>query len=306
MTRTRLIALSALTALASVTGLAACGSQDDSGHANGAAKVVTTTNVWGSVATAVAGGHADVKSLLTSDVDDPHSYEATPADAAAIADASLVVINGGGYDHWADDVLKNHKNVTTVDAYSLLPHSAPGEANEHVFYNMAVAKAVAAKIADDLAKSDSANADAYRANAAEFGKKTDAIAATEHAIGQKHPGAAVVSTEPVAHYLLAAAGVVDSTPHGFAAAAEEGHDPAPADVAAVLDLINGHKVDALVVNKQTETAVTKQLQDAARKSTLPIVEVTETLPAGQDFLTWQRQTAEALAHQLDSAAAPGR
>ncbi|WP_285028839.1 zinc ABC transporter substrate-binding protein [Mycolicibacterium sp. lyk4-40-TYG-92] len=302
MTRTRLIALSALTALT----VAACGSQGDSGHANGAAKVVATTNVWGSVATAVAGGHANVKSILTNAAADPHSYEATPSDAAAIADANLVVINGGGYDHWADDVLKNHKNVTTVDAYSQLPHSAPGEANEHVFYNMAVAKAVAAKIADDLAGTDPAHADAYRANAAEFGKQTDAIAATEHTISQKHPGAAVVATEPVAHYLLAAAGVTDSTPHGFAAAAEEGHDPAPADVAAMLDLINGHKVEALVVNKQTETAVTKQLQDAATKAALPIVEVTETLPDGQDFLTWQRQTAEALAHQLDSAAAPGR
>jgi len=299
MTRTSLIALSALTALT----IAACGSQGDSARS---AKVVATTNVWGSVATAVAGGHADVKAILTNDAADPHSFEASPADAAAIADATLVVINGGGYDHWADDVLKNHKNVTTVDAYSLLPHSAAGEANEHVFYNMAVAKAVAAKIADDLAGSDPAHADAYRANAAEFGKKTDEIAATEHAIGQKHPGSAVVSTEPVAHYLLSAAGVVDRTPHGFAAAAEEGHDPAPADVAAVLDLINGHQVDALVVNKQTETAVTKQLQDAARKAALPIVEVTETLPAGQDFLTWQRQTAEALAHQLDTAAVAAR
>ncbi len=299
MTRTSLIALSALTALT----IAACGSQGDSARS---AKVVATTNVWGSIATAVAGGHADVKAILTNDAADPHSFEASPADAAAIADATLVVINGGGYDHWADDVLKNHKNVTTVDAYSLLPHSAAGEANEHVFYNMAVAKAVAAKIADDLAGSDPAHADAYRANAAEFGKKTDEIAATEHAIGQKHPGSAVVSTEPVAHYLLSAAGVVDRTPHGFAAAAEEGHDPAPADVAAVLDLINGHQVDALVVNKQTETAVTKQLQDAARKAALPIVEVTETLPAGQDFLTWQRQTAEALAHQLDTAAVAAR
>ena len=90
MTRTRLIALSALTALT----VAACGSQGDSGHAGGAAKVVTTTNVWGSVATAVAGGHADVKSLLTSDVDDPHSYEATPADAAAIADAAAGLVGG--------------------------------------------------------------------------------------------------------------------------------------------------------------------------------------------------------------------
>ena len=58
MTRTSLIALSALTALT----IAACGSQGDSARS---AKVVATASVWGSVATAVAGGHADVKAILT-------------------------------------------------------------------------------------------------------------------------------------------------------------------------------------------------------------------------------------------------
>lgn len=295
------ITLSALAAV-TVLGVVACGSHS-SDHG---ATVVASTDVWGSVATAVAGGHSTVKSILNSAVDDPHSYEASPADAAAIADASLVVYNGGGYDHWADDVLAGHKNVVTVNAYALLPPSAPGAepANEHVFYDMATAKAVAAKIAEDLATTDPTNAVSYRANAAEFGKQTDAIADIEHQIGQRHPGASVVATEPVAHYLLATAGVADATPHGFATAAEDGHDPSPADLAAVLDLINGHHVSALVVNKQTETAVTKQLRDAAAKASLPVLEVTETLPDGQDYLTWQRQTAEALGHQLDGT--PGR
>lgn len=295
------IALSALAAV-TVLGAVACGS-NSSDHG---ARVVATTDVWGSVATSVAGDHSTVKSILNSAVDDPHSYEASPADAAAIADAALVIENGGGYDHWADDVLAGHKDVKTVNAYALLPPSAPGAppANEHVFYDMATAKAVAAKIAEDLAAADPTNAVSYRANAAEFGKQTDAIADTERQIGQRHPGASVVATEPVAHYLLATAGVSDATPHGFATAAEDGHDPSPADLAAVLDLINGHHVSALVVNKQTETAVTKQLRDAAAKAGLPVVEVTETLPDGQDYLTWQRQTAEALAHQLDGT--PGR
>ena len=294
-------ALAAITALTTVIGLTACGS-----HSDQPAQIVATTDVWGSVAAAVAGGHSNVKSILTSAVDDPHSYEASPSDAAAIADAALVVYNGGGYDHWADDVLASHKNVKTVNAYSLLPPAAPGAepANEHVFYDMAVAKDVAHTIAEDLSTTDPTNAVAYRANAAEFGKQADAIADTERQIGQRHPGASVVATEPVAHYLLATAGVSDATPHGFATAAEDGHDPSPADLAAVLDLINGRHVSALVINKQTETAVTKQLRDAAAKAALPIVEVTETLPEGQDYLTWQRQTAEALAHQLDTA--PGR
>jgi zinc/manganese transport system substrate-binding protein len=47
--------------------------------------------------------------------------------------------------------------------------------------------------------------------------------------------------------------------------------------------------------------VTKQLQDAAQKASVPIVDVTETLPSGTDYLTWQRQTVDQLASQLDKA-----
>jgi zinc/manganese transport system substrate-binding protein len=60
-------------------------------------------------------------------------------------------------------------------------------------------------------------------------------------------------------------------------------------------------VSALLYNPQTQTAVTKQIEDAARRATIPVVTVTETLPQGADYLTWQRQTAEQLASQLDNA-----
>lgn len=61
-------------------------------------------DVWGSVARAVTGGHVPVKSILTGAHADPHSYQASPADAAAIVDAELVIYNGGGYDPWVDQV----------------------------------------------------------------------------------------------------------------------------------------------------------------------------------------------------------
>lgn len=283
----------------------ACGGQ--ASHSHGLT-VVASTDVWGSVARAVAGDYATVDAILTSSTDDPHSYEATPANAAAIADASLVVYNGGGYDHWVDDVLAAHPAVPTVDAYSLLEtQTTPdGPANEHVFYDPPVAKAVAVRVADLLAADDPSHGDAYRANAAEFGRQADAIAKSERAIGDKHPGAAVVATEPVAHYLLVNAGVADRTPAGFASAAEQGDDPSPADLAAMLDLIDQHRVSALVVNTQTESAVTKQIQEAARQASLPVVEVTETLPEGMTYLYWQRKTVEALAAQLDRAPAMSR
>lgn len=288
------------TALAVAIGAAGCSQQESSQPNPSGPAVVATTDVWGSVAGAVAGDHASVTSIMSGTVADPHSFEASPADTAAITDAALVVYNGGDYDHWVENVLEDHPDVPTVDAYALLPNAAPG-ANEHVFYDPATAKAVAAQVADRLAQMDSVQADTYRANAAAFARKADEILALERAIGQEHPGASVVATEPVAHYLLVNSGITDKTPEGFSNAIEEDTDPSPADLAAMLDLISGRQVSALLYNPQTETAVTKQLQDAATRASIPVVTVTETLPEGTDYLTWQRETAEQLASQLDKA-----
>ncbi|WP_319429714.1 metal ABC transporter solute-binding protein, Zn/Mn family [Mycobacterium sp. RTGN5] len=287
--------------LALTAGVAACGGDKSPGGAPGQPPtVVASTDVWGSVAQAVAGDHAKVTSIITSASADPHSFEASPANAAAIADASLVVFNGGGYDHWVDDVLASHKGVASVDAYSLL-QTPPGEsqpANEHVFYDLDTAKAVAAKIADKLAQDDPQHAADYKSNAETFDRNADAIAQTEKAIHASHPGAAVVATEPVAHYLLVAAGVTDKTPEGFASAVEQDTDPAPVEVASMLDLIKARQVAAVVFNEQTVTDVTKQVQAAAQSAGIPVVPVTETLPEGKDYLAWQRDTADRLTAAL--------
>ena len=297
MRRTPIRRAIGLTAVA--LAAAGCGQGAESGRDHGAVTVVASTDVWGSVASAVAGEHASVKSIETGVTADPHSYEASPADVAAIADASLVVYNGGGYDHWVDDVLAGDPEVDAVDAYSL--RGTEQRANEHVFYHVGIAKTVAEEIAKRLAEIEPAHADDYRSNAAEFGREADAIAEAERAIGKAHPSESVVATEPVAYYLLRNAGITDRTPPGFASAVEEGDDPSPADVAAMLDLINTHQVSALLFNPQTETAATKQIEDAARRASLPVVTVNETLPQGVDYLTWQRDTVDDLAGQFDTA-----
>jgi zinc/manganese transport system substrate-binding protein len=260
--------------------------------------VVASTDVWGSVARAVAGNHITVKSILAGADTDPHSYQASPSDAAAIIDAALVVYNGGGYDPWVDDVLAGHRAVKSVDAYSFAPPNA--EPNEHVFYDLDVAESVAGSIADQLAAIDPGNAADYRANAAEFGRGADAIRGSERAIASAYPGAGVVATEPVADYLLEASGLVDRTPEAFTAANENETDPAPADMATVLDLIKQRRVLALLVNPQTSTAAITGLADAARRAGVPVTQVTESLPDGSDYLTWQRNTVNQLVAALRS------
>ncbi|OBH39373.1 ABC transporter substrate-binding protein [Mycobacterium sp. E342] len=267
-----------------------------------AATVVASTGVWGSVALAITGRHVPVNAILTESDTDPHSYAASPSDAAAITDAALVVYNGGGYDPWVEQVLAGHAGVQSIGAYSFLKQATAGgqPANEHVFYNLDVAKSVAFAIADRVAAIDPAHAADYRANAAEFCRGADAIAISEHAIASAYPGTAVIATEPVGHYLLAASGLVNRTPPAFTAANENETDPSPADMAFVLDLINHRQVAAVLINPQTSTAAINGLRDAARRSGVPVTEVSETLPAGTDYLTWQRNTVNQLLTALQS------
>ena len=294
----RKTAITLAVGLAAVLAVAGC-SDTQSGRDDGAVSIVATTDVWGSVARAVAGEHASVTSIESGATADPHSFEATPADVATITDASLVLYNGGGYDHWVDDVLAGAPGIDAIDAYSLRDSAEP--ANEHVFYDVGVAKAVAEEAAKRLGEIDSAHTDEYRSNASTFGRQADEIAASARAIGKAHPEGSVVATEPVAYYLLRNAGITDRTPPGFASAAEEGDDPSPADVAAMLDLIDKRQVSVLLFNPQTESAATKQIRDAAQRASLPVVTVTETLPDGVDYLTWQRDTVGELARQFDKA-----
>jgi zinc/manganese transport system substrate-binding protein len=314
--------LSAAICLIGSTVLTGCGTGGPA-HPR-AVMVVASTDVWGSVARTVAGGHIAVKSLLTGPDADPHSYQASPSDAAAIIDAALVVYNGGGYDPWVDQVLAGHRAVKSIDAYPFLGttdatrgdttrgdatrgDATRGEAsigdeppNEHVFYDLNVAKSVATSIANRLATMDPGNAADYQANAAEFCRGADAILISEHAIAGAYPGAGVVATEPVAYYLLAASGLVDRTPAAFTAANANETDPTPSDMASVLDLIKHHQVSALLVNPQTSTAAINGLEDAARQAGVPVTEVTETLPRRTDYLTWQRNTVNQLLAALRS------
>ena len=223
-----------------------------------------------------------------------------PADVAEISDASLVVYNGGGYDHWVDDVLAGDPEIDASTPTRCAHSTEP--TNEHVFYDVAPRRPSRSKIAKRLAEIDSTHAEGYRSatqlNSA--GRPTPSPSPSGRS-ATAHPSGSVVATEPVAYYLLRNAGITDRTPPGFAKAVEEGDDPSPADVAAMLDLIDNHQVSVMLFNSQTETAATKQIEDAARRASLPVVTVTETLPQGTDYLTWQRDTVDELAAAFDKA-----
>jgi zinc/manganese transport system substrate-binding protein len=63
-------------------------------------------------------------------------------------------------------------------------------------------------------------------------------------------------------------------------------------------LLTGHRVGALLVNTQAVSPITSRIRSAALAAGVPVVGVTETLPAGETFQAWQLRQARALARAL--------
>jgi zinc/manganese transport system substrate-binding protein len=326
----------AATALAVLT-LAACGSAGPTptGAASGGAAdqpdgitVVASTNVYGSVAEAVGGDLVTVESIITDPAADPHSYESTPADAATVAEADVVIHNGGGYDGFVPQLLESaggERTVLEVAALSGLvpaeegaaaeeePHAegeahaegeehGHGEFNEHLWYSLPAVQALATELAGVLGAADAANAATYTANAEAFSTEVDGLLAQLRAAGESVPGGRVAVTEPLPGYLVADAGLTDVTPPEFSEAVEEDTDPAPAVVADTLALFEagGTPVRALIVNAQTQTPTTEQVRAAAQSTGVPVVEMSETLPEGQtSYTTWMGAQIQALTAALN-------
>lgn len=302
--------------------VAGCGS-DAGGEAggDGTITVVASTNVWGSVAELVGGDAVSVESLIDDASGDPHAHPDRPSDAAAIADADVVVYNGGGYDEFFTKLVDSTGvDVPKVDAFELSGHGEEeahadepegeahegeeghehGAVNEHVWYDLPTVRKVAETLAEEftaLAPDDEAT---FTANAESLTAELDDLLARAAEIGEVNPGAKVVATEPVAAYLIEAAGLTDATPPEFSEAIEEETDPPLSVVAQTTELLAKRQVSALVNNAQTETAVTNSLKEAATSAGVPIVDVTETLPEGvTDYVEWMSSEVNALAAALD-------
>lgn len=286
-------------------GVTACGSTSTSSSAGNTIAVVASTNVYADIVKAVGGDKVTVTSIIAKPSQDPHSYEATAQDRVAVSKAKLVVVNGGGYDDFmgklSDEAKIPASSVVNASDVSGLEPSGPGEFNEHVWYSQDAMKKLAEAVSEKLAGLDSADAQGFKDRAEQWSGKLAGIAAKLAAIKAGHAGQSVAVTEPVPLYLLEAAGLANKTPEAFSAAVEAGHDVPPAALKEMQDLISSHGVKLLAFNPQTESPQTEALKAFASAAKVPVVDFTETMPEGTDYVSWMTANADAIASALGSA-----
>lgn len=295
-------ALLAAVAIA-LTGCAGpAASPSPSSTAGGTVNVVASTNVWGDIATSIGGDAVKVTSIISDPNQDPHDYQADTRNQLALAQAHLVIENGGGYDDFMDTMMKASGNTTApvLNAVTIsgLTATAGQELNEHVWYSYATVKSVAEAIRDALSKIDPGNASTFSSNTETFEQGLAKLDASVATLKSSYAGKGVAITEPVPLYLTNAIGLVNKTPKEFSEAIENDTDVSALVLQKTLALFSGHQVSLLAYNEQTTGPQTQKVLSAAQSAAIPVVPVQETLPTGKHYLDWQAGIIAAIGSAL--------
>ncbi|MFC5908732.1 metal ABC transporter solute-binding protein, Zn/Mn family [Streptacidiphilus monticola] len=286
------VAVAAIAAVSACSTTAPAASTSDSGASAGTGKVlqvVAAENFWGSIAQQLGGDHVKVTSIINNPDTDPHDYEPTAADARTVASAQYAVVNGIGYDAWADKLLaanpsSGRSELNVGDLVGLKPGGNP-----HRWYSPENVHQVIEQITADYKKLDPADAAYFDQQKQTF--ETQALAQYNQLIGeikQKYAGTPIGASESIVTPLAEGLGLTMKTPESFLDATSEGTDPTAADKALINQQIQGKQIKVYVYNSQNSTPDIAAQVKLAKAQGIPVATVTETLtPAGASFQQWQ-------------------
>ncbi|KIL40595.1 hypothetical protein SD70_12715 [Gordoniibacillus kamchatkensis] len=259
---------------------------DSASAPTGKIKLVAAENFYGEAAKAVGGDYVEVTSILNSPDADPHDFEPTPEASKSVHDAQVVVYNGIGYDEWMKkliDASGDAKNKAVIAVGSDIMGKKEGD-NEHIWYNPDTMPKYVDRLAEQLSKLDPSHKDAYRKQADAYKASLAPFTSLVKELKQASPVPVAVS-EPVFDYMAEALNLSVSDKK-FSMAAEEETDPAPAEVAQLQNDIKGKKITMFVNNIQASSPTVKNIVELAKQNEVPVIEVTETLPSGKNYVQW--------------------
>jgi zinc/manganese transport system substrate-binding protein len=261
--------------------------------AEGQIAVVAAENFYGDIARQIGGDQVAVVSIMNNPDQDPHLFETTPSIVRQLAAAQIVIINGANYDPWMDKLLAATPRTGRMVISAAQLTGRKSSDNPHLWYDPATMPAVATALAEALAKADSAHALDYTARLkttlAALGRITQRVAQLK----AKHAGTAVTATEPVFSPMAEALGLTMRNQR-FQLAMMNDTEPSARDMAAFESDLKERKVKVLIYNSQVSDKLTERLRDIAHKAKVPVVGITESMPAKISFQDWVLSELDAL------------
>jgi manganese/iron transport system substrate-binding protein len=247
----------ALVTVALVGLTVSCGANSGGKSAAGKVRVVTSLDLFADFIQHVGGERVQVTALVPADAD-PHTYEPVPSQAAKVADADLIVINGVGLEQTLHNLIYN--NVRGGVQIAQMSDGLPVVAdNPHLWLNVQYAMHYVESVRDGLIAADPAGADVYRSNAAAYLTELDTL--------DKQTAAAIETIPPdrrklityhdafpylAQRYGLEVVGVVVQS---------EGSEPSAQDLARLLDEIRAQHIPVVFAGPEFNS----QLLDTVAK-----------------------------------------
>ncbi len=146
---------------------------------SGKVQAVTTLPLFADFVRNVGGDRVDVTAIVPPGAE-PHTYQPTPQDAVAISRADVIFHNGLGLEQAAENMVRNQarRDAVQVTFATGMPvikdEDSPG-GNPHMWLDMRRAMIYVGRVRDALSQVDPSGADIYKANAAAYLDKLDAL-----------------------------------------------------------------------------------------------------------------------------------
>jgi zinc/manganese transport system substrate-binding protein len=221
-------------------------------------KVVASFSIIGDLVRQVGGERVDVQTLVGPNAD-MHVFQPSPADAKVFGGAALVVLNGLGFEGWADRLVKasGYKGPTVIAAKGIKPLDAEehdhagggarahGRYDPHAWQRVANVKTYIANIRDGLIAVDAGGKVEYETAATNYLKQLDALEIEIKAAFAGIPKAKrrVITSHDAFSYYGDAYGIEFLAPQGVTGDSE----PTAKDVAALIRQIKREKAKAVFV-----------------------------------------------------------
>lgn len=248
-------------------------------------KVVASENFYGDLAQQIGGANVEVTSILTNPDQDPHLFEASASTARNLASAKVVIVNGADYDPWMEKLLSANKAPGRKEiVVAKLVHKKSGD-NPHLWYDPATIQAFAKVFVAELSSVDPAHKADYAHGAGRLAESLKPLEAKLAEMKEKYAGQPVTASEPVFGYMAQAIGLKMRNER-FQLAVMNDTEPSASDIAAFENDLKNHKVKVMLYNSQASDPAVQRLVRIARQSNVPVVGVTETKPAGENYQEW--------------------
>lgn len=289
--RKNILALGVFLSIAFISiALAGCSSSKSSSDDSSSKdiKIVATTDFYGEAAKKVVGNKGTVNSVINNPSVDPHDYDPTSKIANEVSKADVVVASGIDYDPWMSKLVKNSKSSTK---YIKIGEDVLGKKsgdNPHIWYDPTTMPKYVNFLANKLSKIQPKNKKYFHDNAKKYIKSLQAVNAEISRLkklADKKTNSEVYVSEPVFDYALTALGYKVANTN-FENAMEKGTDPSAKEIQTMEKGIKNHKIVFFVYNKQVSDKTVTNFVKLAKQYNVPVLKVTETLPAHMNYKQW--------------------